>query len=194
MGSLLDLNLTPATNTVADVTISNLTTTPKLEPKDEPFDEPSNPNPNFTHSFTPSQPNGHNENDVYAKFNRISEMFRTAFSNKLDIIYDPNAQAIVPVPEENTLRRKIEPRSNELVRVTNLGIEDERFFRDVVRKTRMIYDSLTVFIANEDEKRKKCDTFGRGHSRGDLKSASVMKERGLWLNRDKRLVGAIPGV
>ncbi|PWA38064.1 histone H3-K9 methyltransferase [Artemisia annua] len=180
MGSLLDLNLIPAV--AADVTISNLTT-PKLEPKDEPFDEPPNPNPNFTHSF-----------DVYSEYNRISEMFRTAFSK------DPNwAQAIVPVPEENSNtmsvpRKSNEPRSNELVRVTNLGIEDERHFRDVVRKTRVIYDSLRVFLANEDEKRKNCNTFGRGHSRADLKSGSVMKARGLWLSRDKRVVGAVPGV
>ena len=30
--------------------------------------------------------------------------------------------------------------------------------------------------------------------RGDLRAASLMRERGLWLNRDKRIVGAIPGI
>ena len=30
--------------------------------------------------------------------------------------------------------------------------------------------------------------------RGDLRAASVMHDRGLWLNRNKRIVGSIPGV
>ncbi|KAL4578480.1 hypothetical protein LXL04_014603 [Taraxacum kok-saghyz] len=194
---------------------------PKLEPKDEPFDDPphphhshtnyANPNLNFTLNTQPdtSQPVAQpavGENDVYSEFSRIQEMFRTAFSNNTDKydapgFIDPDAQAIVPVPEENHLsavadssRRKYQQRSGELVRVTNLGVEDERYFRDVVRKTRMMYDSLRVFVTMEDEKRRN-NVFGRiPRARGDLKASSVMKDRGLWLNRDKRIVGAIPGV
>lgn len=120
-------------------------------------------------------------------------------------VLDPNSGAIVPVPDESqnqlstvvvSSRRKYQQRSSELVRVTNLGIEDERYFRDVVRKTRMIYDSLRVFAVMEDDKRRALGLKpGRqARARGDLKAASVMKERGLWLNRDKRIVGAIPGV
>ncbi|KVI08020.1 histone-lysine N-methyltransferase family member SUVH9-like [Cynara cardunculus var. scolymus] len=232
MGSLIDLNLYPDspvmdTTDVAGGNIREATTAltlsiPKLEPKEEPFDEPpqsrhshtnsSNPNLNFTLSTQPdtsepAQQPVSDETDVYSEFNRISELFLTAFSKKTDkyddaaALMDPNSQAIVPVPEENqhsavsdSSRRRNQQRSAELVRVTNLGIEDERYFRDVVRKTRMIYDSLRVFCAMEDEKRKS-HMYGRlPRARGDLKSASVMKDRGLWLNRDKRIVGAIPGV
>ncbi|KAI3518485.1 hypothetical protein L1887_07281 [Cichorium endivia] len=195
---------------------------PKLEPKEEPLDEPPNPhqshtnytspNLNFTLNTQPitSQPAEQpavDENDVYSEFSRIQEMFRTAFSNNTDkydagTFIDPNSQAIVPVPEEthqstvaDSSRRKYQQRSGELVRVTNLGVEDERYFRDVVRKTRMIYDSLRVFVTMEDEKRRSHNVFGRiPRARGDLKASSVMKDRGLWLNRDKRIVGAIPGV
>ncbi|GJW06905.1 histone-lysine N-methyltransferase family member SUVH9-like protein [Tanacetum coccineum] len=50
----------------------------------------------------------------------------------------------------------------------------------------------------EDDKRRAVINMGGGalgsHARGDLKAASVMNDRGLWLNRDKRIVGAIPGV
>ncbi|KAL7615026.1 hypothetical protein Lser_V15G06028 [Lactuca serriola] len=230
MGSLIDLNLYPDSpvRDTPDVTAGNLreATTfltlniPKLEPKEEPLDEPpqphhhshinyANPNINFTHLDTSQpveQPAGV-ENDVYSEFSRIQEMFRTAFSNNTEKhdaagFIDPDAQAIVPVPEENqhsavgdSSRRKYQQRSGELVRVTNLGVEDERYFRDVVRKTRMLYDSLRVFVTMEDEKRRSHQVFGRiPRARGDLKASSVMKDRGLWLNRDKRIVGAIPGV
>ncbi|KAD7478019.1 hypothetical protein R6Q59_026483 [Mikania micrantha] len=240
MGSFIDLNLYPDSPVpdTADVAGGDIITAltlniPKLEPKEEPYDDPphphhflinsTNPNPNSSilTQPDPSQPVQHagdDEADVFSEFQRISEMFRTAFSDKTnkfdaknqqsageqDGFIDPNSQAIVPVPEENHLstvadssRRKNQQRSSELVRVTNLGIEDERYFRDVVRKTRMIYDSLRVFVSMEDEKRKSnnYNAYGRlKNARGDLRSASVMKERGLWLNRDKRIVGSIPGV
>ncbi|KAM0013610.1 putative [histone H3]-lysine(4) N-trimethyltransferase chromatin remodeling SET family [Helianthus debilis subsp. tardiflorus] len=216
MGSLIDLNLHPdPPNPTAGCSTSAATLiTPKIEPKLEPLDHPppSNPNPNL--GLPTTQPISHpepvpDETNVYSEFDRISEMFLTAFANKIDknddfMLTDPDAQAIVPVPEQTheenqlanaTYRRKDPPRSSELVRVSNLGTEDERYFREVMRKTRMIYDSLRVLVVAEDEKRRSFD-FVRSprSSRGDLKAASVMKERGLWLNRDKRIVGAIPGV
>ncbi|KAI3725270.1 hypothetical protein L1987_65051 [Smallanthus sonchifolius] len=214
MASLIDLNLYP--DSPADVTgAASTLTAPKLEPKEEPFDVHTNyTNPNFDFSFNTqpeiSQPaeQAVDETDVYSEFNRISKMFQTAFSGspeKYDdaTFTDPDSRAIVPVREENqhsavaySSRRRNQQRSGELVRVTNLGFEDERYFRHVVRKTRMMYDSLRVLVSMEDEKRKSNNNlFGRSrNARGDLRSASVMKDRGLWLNRDKRIVGAIPGV
>ncbi|KAJ0816119.1 putative [histone H3]-lysine(4) N-trimethyltransferase chromatin remodeling SET family [Helianthus annuus] len=215
MGSLIDLNLHPdPPNPTAGCSTSAATLiTPKIEPKLEPLDHPplSNPNPNL--GLPTTQPISHpepvpDETNVYSEFDRISEMFLTAFANKIEkkddfMLTDPDAQAIVPVPEQTheenqlanaTYRRKDPPRSSELVRVSNLGTEDERYFREVMRKTRMIYDSLRVLVVAEDEKRRSFDFVKSPRSRGDLKAASVMKERGLWLNRDKRIVGAIPGV
>lgn len=55
----------------------------------------------------------------------------------------------------------------------------------------MIYDSLRVFA---EEKRRALGLERRTAARGDLKAATVMRDRGLWLNRDKRIVGSIPGV
>ncbi|KAF5803573.1 putative [histone H3]-lysine(4) N-trimethyltransferase chromatin remodeling SET family [Helianthus annuus] len=225
MTSFIDLNLYPDSpvSETADVTTALTLTVPKLEPKEEPFDELpqshnnlhtnpnlnyTNPNLNFTLNTQADVSHEHvNETDVYSEFNRISKMFQTAFSGKAEKFddnrfTDPDSRAIVPVPEENlhtavadSSRRKNQQRSGELVRVTNLGFEDERYFRHVVRKTRMMYDSLRVLVNMEDEKRKNSHVFGRSRSaRGDLRAATVMKERGLWLNRDKRIVGAIPGV
>ncbi|XVF62768.1 hypothetical protein PTKIN_Ptkin09bG0035100 [Pterospermum kingtungense] len=158
------------------------------------------------------------QNALYSEYFRISELFRSAFAKRLqkygDVeVLDPDSRAIVPVPEEpqpsseatptNTSnpeqalsvvvsRRKWPGRSNELVRVTNLGIEDERYFRDVLRRTRMTYDALRILAIVEEEKRSGPGSGRR--ARGDLRAAAVMRDRGLWLNRDKRIVGAIPGI
>ncbi|PSS23921.1 Histone-lysine N-methyltransferase family member protein [Actinidia chinensis var. chinensis] len=213
MGSIVplqDLNFFPdptaaaaaaTTTTTASSAANTAIKIPKLEPKLEPWDEPhiSSPIPNFTES----NPNYSEENNVYSEFYRVSELFRTAFAktNGDTEVSNPDSRAIVPVPEENShhqvsatvepprQRRSHQHRSSELVRVTDLGAEDQRYFRDVVRKTRMLYDSLRVFA---EEKRRSLGLERR--NRGDLRAASVLRDRGLWLNRDKRIVGSIPGV
>ncbi|KAK3019084.1 hypothetical protein RJ639_004953 [Escallonia herrerae] len=214
----------PATVTAtATATLLIPKTEPKLEPLDErplnvshphaPHQNPNpnpNPHPTTSHAATatatpPQQPPPAEETSVYSEFYRISELFRSAFAKRLsqydDVdVLDPDSRAIVPVPDpQNQLstvvvssRRRYQQRGSELVRVTDLGDEDERYFRDIVRRTRMIYDSLRIFSTMYDEKRlAACE--GR-RTRGDLRAASVMKDRGLWLNRDKRIVGAIPGI
>ncbi|XVF66376.1 hypothetical protein PTKIN_Ptkin10aG0030900 [Pterospermum kingtungense] len=243
MGSLVpfqDLNLfpeSPQTTTVATTTLNFLT--PKTEPKQELFDEPAPIQtfhqqqnlffslPNSTSDFasnpqtTPlsnTSSSTDDQNALYSEYFRISELFRSAFSKRLqkygDVeVLDPDSRAIVPVPEEPQRTCETTPtdtcnperalavvsrrkggigRSNELVRVTNLGIEDERYFRDVVRRTRMMYDSLRILAIVEEDKRTGPGNGRR--ARGDLRAAAVMRDRGLWLNRDKRIVGAIPGI
>ncbi|GAV70446.1 SET domain-containing protein/YDG_SRA domain-containing protein/Pre-SET domain-containing protein [Cephalotus follicularis] len=219
-------NTTTTTTTTAATTTMMVLKTPKLEPKQEPLDslppEPeqeqlffsdSTPHTAFPLSEnTPlSIPSG--EDNLYSEFNRISDLFRTAFAKRLHQQYDDvevvgpeDSRAIVPVPEETHIssvdethisnvvvsRRKYQPRSSELVRVTDLSLEDQRYFRDVVRRTRMVYDSLRILSVVEEERRRG-PGLGR-RSRGDLRAASVMRDRNLWLNRDKRIVGSIPGV
>ncbi|PON40272.1 histone H3-K9 methyltransferase [Parasponia andersonii] len=186
------------------------------EPQDPFFSTPNPiPNPISNSQLTPftDQTLTHlsqnsaistDENNVYSEFHRISELFKTAFAKGLQqyggdiLVRDPDARAIVPVPEENqvsaavVVARKRIPRSSELVRVTNLGVEDESYFRSVVRRTRMIFDALRVLSTAEEEKKHGVGNVKR--LRGDLRASSVMRDRGLWLNRDKRIVGSIPGV
>ncbi|KAK6138954.1 hypothetical protein DH2020_027300 [Rehmannia glutinosa] len=65
--------------------------------------------------------------------------------------------------------------------------------RDSIRTTWMLFDSLCMFAITEDEKHR--DTMApQRRTRGDLKAATVMREHGLWLNREQRVVGNIPGV
>ncbi|KAI4345925.1 hypothetical protein L6164_013010 [Bauhinia variegata] len=195
---------------------------PKLEPLDEPLATlPEEPNvstpslngvsyfPNAAFSsgdFTFPEASGVSpeEGDLYSEFCRISELFRTAFAKRMEeqlggevTGLDPETGAIVPVPEQTQIaplvvspRPKL--RKKELVRVTDLKIEDQRHFRDVIRRTRLIYDSLRVLATVEDEKRSELANHRR--LRGDLFAASMMRDRGMWLNRDQRIVGSIPGI
>ncbi|CAL0313055.1 unnamed protein product [Lupinus luteus] len=202
---------------------------------------------------------------------------------------DPDSGAIVPVPPNQeiavTTPRRKQSRVKELVRVMDLGVKDQVHFREVVRKTRMVYESLRVLTSVEEEKRAAAAaeeekimiaamaaaaaaaasaaaaaasasadgvvaaaaaaladgvaaaaasadgvaaaaasadgvaaaasadgvaaagigkpegsgsngsrTYRRLRLRGDLRAASLMRDRGLWLNRDKRIVGATPGI
>ncbi|GJW20363.1 histone-lysine N-methyltransferase family member SUVH9-like protein [Tanacetum coccineum] len=212
--SLIDLNLCPD-----PIDNPKPIITPKIEPKSEPIDDVSHtPNPNPTPITTVgSHDDVADNNNVLSEYNKIQELFRITFPAKLeqqqtfDDVTD-TSQAIIPVPDNHVAvnnngngnmmtssRRKILQRSSELVKVTNLAIDDEMYFRDVVRKTRMIYDSLRVLVVMEDDKRRAATINVGGRAlgsrvRGDLKAASVMNDRGLWLNRDKRIVGVIPGV
>ncbi|KAF1871899.1 hypothetical protein Lal_00012116 [Lupinus albus] len=157
---------------------------------------------------------------------------------------DPDSGAIVPVPPIQevavTTPRRKQSRVKELVRVVDLGVKDQVHFREVVRKTRMVYESLRVLTSVEEEKRAVAAaeeekrmmaamaaaaaaaaaasaaladgvaaegsgkpegsgsngsrTYRRLRLRGDLRAASLMRDQGLWLNRDKRIVGATPGI
>ncbi|GAB4843676.1 Histone-lysine N-methyltransferase member suvh2 [Ancistrocladus abbreviatus] len=222
-----------SSSTTNAVTTTTTLLRPKIEPKLEPFDasltpiqipqlKDPNPNPNllpsspttpfpdsndpnsFTHSDSLAlEPAVSSEDNVYSEFYRISEMFRSAFAQRMqkygDVdVLDPDSRAIVPVPDEQqrqivaSTRQRYQKRSSELVRVTNLSIEDQRYFRDVVRRTRMLYDSVRIFSVVEEEKRLGVGMGKR--MRGDLRAAALLRDRGLWLNRDKRIVGSIPGV
>ncbi|KAL3724655.1 hypothetical protein ACJRO7_029770 [Eucalyptus globulus] len=206
-----DLNLLPDPLTSAHLL------TPKLEPKAEPFDDPPPP-PTTTQQPQPPQPQPQpqqqeaqhspgeppsppREDSLYTEFHRVSELFRTAFAKGQrrlggsgGNVVDPDSRAIVPfnAEESNQLSTVVKPRinykrSSELVRVTDLGVEDERYFRDLVRRTRMTFDGVRILsMAGESSSGKRV--------RGDLIAASLMRNRGLWLNRDKRIVGSIPGI
>ncbi|KAF9609565.1 hypothetical protein IFM89_017204 [Coptis chinensis] len=208
MGSLVpfqDLNYPPLT-------------TPKIEPKIEPLDEfyqqyqqnqqPHLSNATFLQSQLPVHEISQEEQQVYAEFHRISEMFRSAFGKKrngeLQVLHNDEL-SIVPQPllqqmdgrvsnssSAIVVKKAMKHRSGEMVRVTDLGIEDQIYFRDLVRRTRMMYESLRIYLHQEEEN-VRGSGFGK-RARGDLKAATLMKDRSLWLNRDKRIIGSIPGV
>ncbi|KAL7145081.1 hypothetical protein ABFS83_07G055300 [Erythranthe nasuta] len=197
---------------------------PKIEPKIEPLDEPFPAPPGFNFPTTSSAAAATSSAsaaptptatatatipEVRSDYNRLTELFfSSGLPNLGDVAIlpesDPNPQAIVTVPEPEEAQpsngilarhvpRRYYNRSSELVRVMDLQPDDRRFFRDEARRTRMLFDSLRVYAVAEDERRRGTLSPHR-RTRGDLKASTLMRERGLWLNRDKRVVGEIPGV
>ncbi|MQM01774.1 hypothetical protein Taro_034532 [Colocasia esculenta] len=85
-------------------------------------------------------------------------------------------------------------RSTEMVRVSVSAANDLRYFRDLVRQTRSTFESLRALLLRVEEGDGGGPPFLGKRSRADLKAAALMTQRGLWLNRDKRIIGSIPGV
>ncbi|MED6112928.1 Histone-lysine N-methyltransferase member suvh2 [Stylosanthes scabra] len=303
------------------------TQTPLLVPKPEPLDDffsysqqyphwfPQQPQPNEFELHAPPFASGSSQeqedSELYNHFFRVSQLFRTAFSDTLfqnDAVPEPvtpqpqpelqpslqdsmshasnsqpepepepeatpeadsRALVAVPPPESLTVAAPANRASKkkELVRVSELSFQEQLHFRGIVRRTRMIYDTIRVLITIEEEKRaaaaaaekaKKAaaaaaaaaavsiaaagaaestgeysaaaettvsvavpapesageqqsatdigagnnppeavnndEAEGKKRLRGDLIAAQMMKKQHLWLNRDKRIVGAIPGI
>ncbi|CAI9118011.1 OLC1v1019510C1 [Oldenlandia corymbosa var. corymbosa] len=177
---------------------------------------PSAPSPMSNSESLPSPST--DSSNVYSEFCRITEMFRNAFaqgrenggdgagadpespdySRALVVVNPENETQLVGAQNETSLvnsapKRKYTQRSGELVRVTDLSNEDIQYFRDIVRKTRLLYDSIRVLSIAEGEKNRSLEVPYR-RARGDIKASSLLRERDLWLNRDKRIVGPIPGI
>ncbi|PNX81589.1 putative histone-lysine N-methyltransferase H3 lysine-9 specific suvh9-like protein, partial [Trifolium pratense] len=179
-------------------------------------------------------------------------------------IENNNDRSLVVVPERQESSSQVavavvKKRANqvmELVRVSDLSVKDQINLRELMRKTRMVYDSLRVLASIEEEKRMaeerrnaaevavveeerrlieerrlaeerrlvaevalmEAEMGGgeernvgvaaagvevetprrrgrvRNRIRGDMRAAALMRKRELWLYRDKRIVGPIPGV
>ncbi|KAG9151147.1 hypothetical protein Leryth_002714 [Lithospermum erythrorhizon] len=153
------------------------------------------------------------EANTYAEYQRMSSIFRASIAKKMQKYGDmevlesqDDSRAIVPFNEfdngsaqvgqngvVSTNRKKYYQRSGELVRVTDVGPDDENYFRDVMKRTRMTYNALRLLAMLEDEKNRDISVYHR-KVRGDLKASAMMRDGSLWLNRDKRIVGAIPGI
>lgn len=139
-----------------------------------------------------------NEEELLSEYYRLSQLFVSSFQSTPAGFGDCQYWPIVPTKEDNrsltepvTKRRKKTntPRSAEMVRVTSLGECDRRYFRDLMRKTRATYDSLRVRVGSTISKLPEAK-----RHRPDLKAATLMMDQNLWTNRDKRVIGAIPGI
>ncbi|KAK4358157.1 hypothetical protein RND71_023767 [Anisodus tanguticus] len=154
-------------------------------------------------------PPGFEETNVYYEFNRIYELFNEASTRRMqqfgdvevaehqysrvEVVEDPDSHAIVSVNNDTRVsenfntKKKYPQRSSELVRVTHPNPEDQCYLRDAVRKTRMLCDSLRILLNNQHLGPQR-------RRRGDLKACKILREHGLWMHRDIRILGAIPGV
>ncbi|KAG7573466.1 Pre-SET domain [Arabidopsis suecica] len=208
-----DLNLMPASqSSTAGATAGDTVVTGKLEVKAEPIEECQTPPSSFSDQSASA--------DLIAEFIRISKLFRSAFKphqiEGLDgvSVYGLDSGAIVAVPEEDN-RELIEPppgfrdnrvstvvvssppppkfeRPKELARIAILGHDQRKELRQVMKRTRMTYESLRIHLMAESMKNP---VLGQGRRRrSDMAAAYIMRDRGLWLNYDKHIVGPISGI
>nr|CAB3452727.1 unnamed protein product [Digitaria exilis] len=158
--------------------------------------------------MTPLQalPPNPDEDAVLREYYRLANLY---FSSA-------GAGAIVPAPApgsaapavvqsgSGSVVRKRRPRSSELVRVSSLGVRDQIYFRDLVRRARITFECLRVLLLTDDERAESLGLpgvagFGGGgrdrrRVRADLRAAALMADHDLWLNRDRRIVGPMPGI
>ncbi|KAJ0259860.1 Histone-lysine N-methyltransferase family member SUVH2 [Hirschfeldia incana] len=172
--SFPDLNLTPSAAAVM-MSLPPILHVVKSEPIDD-HTPPPTPTP------TPS--------DIYAEYYRLCERVASALAGRNDS--NPLA-IIVPVPDETpALSSRLPPheRPHELARAASRGRDDHIHHRAILKRTRAIYDSLRLHLTASEMRLPG----RRRKPRADYTAAGLMKERGLWLNQDKHVVGSIPGV
>jgi len=123
------------------------------------------------------------------------------------------SRAIVPVPDElknydnDTLAGKASKskQNKELVRTAMDA--DHRPHREMVRRTRILFDSIRVSGLLEEENNRKNKKYLKASSlinqteevnnsrvRNDLKAATLMNDHGMYLYNDVKIIGPVPGV
>lgn len=177
---------------------------------------PPNSNPNLSSLLSPEvhtplqqlSPTT-DEDALFAEYFRLAQLFLSSYAAKRPVPPANGSRSLVPgpqagppaapAPESNgsssalvvSKRRKL--RSAEMVRVSSLSVRDQIYFRDLVRRTRITFESLRALLIREEEKAENLGLLAK-RTRADLKAAALMADRDLWLNRDKRIIGAIPGI
>ncbi|CAA7025114.1 unnamed protein product [Microthlaspi erraticum] len=230
-----DLNLMPdslasiSSSSAIGITAGELPV-PKLTVKAEPIEECQIQNPSESISLhgafsdsnvTPPPPSSSSDqsanSNLYAEYNRVSNLFYSAFGNQGFNEFLPTnsvSGAITAVPDNqnhlplavhappecwgnrvstNAVSSRPTPqklrRPQELGRIVNLGHEQQKHHRELVKRTRMTYEALRIHIIAEEMRRSP-----RRKPRADTKAATLMKQRQLWLNQTRHIVGSIPGI
>ncbi|XP_060212176.1 histone-lysine N-methyltransferase family member SUVH9-like [Lycium barbarum] len=94
--------------------------------------------------------------------------------SRVEVVEDADSHAIVPVNDDTQAseiviaRKRYPQRSSELVRVTDLEPDDQRYLRDAVRRTRMLFDSLRILSNNQHWGPHR-------RRRGDLKACEILR-------------------
>ncbi|CAL9756751.1 unnamed protein product [Musa acuminata subsp. burmannicoides] len=189
----------------------NLAPFPKVEPKPEPPDHhralpgpiglldplhpTSGPSPSPNHDAVDDE-----RAALFAEYLRLARLFAAAAASgddhhHLSLVTAPT---LAPTRAANSsavvARKKRKIRSADMVRASTLGLRDRLYFRDVVRRTRITFDSLRSLLLRDENKGDAFEAIWGKRSRADLKAATLMGDRDLWLNRDRRIIGAIPGI
>ncbi|KAI5013587.1 hypothetical protein ZWY2020_037100 [Hordeum vulgare] len=170
------------------------------------FVAPTTPDLSSPEVQTPLQslPPNPDEDALFAEYCRLASLYLLS-AGAGAIVPAPTAEAAAPAavqPGSGSAAKKRRPRSSELVRVSSLSVRDQIYFRDLVRRARITFESLRGLLLKDDERAEALGLAGiiglgsvdRRRVRADLRAAALMADRDLWLNRDRRIVGPIPGI
>ncbi|CAD6220184.1 unnamed protein product [Miscanthus lutarioriparius] len=105
------------------------------------------------------------------------------------IVPAPAPEAAAPAVVQSasgSVVKKRRPRSSDLVRVSSLGVQDQIYFRELGRRARRVLGLAGVAGFGVARERRRV--------RADLRAAALMADHDLWLNRDRRIVGPMPGI
>ncbi|XP_045791110.1 histone-lysine N-methyltransferase family member SUVH9-like [Trifolium pratense] len=114
-------------------------------------------------------------NNMHPDLHHITELFRRNFGSQR-------------IQNEVTTQR-LQGQLKELVRVSDLDLPNHQQLRAIVRRIRMTYDSVRLLAVAEEENGVVVHP-----ERSDQRASALMRRHGLWLNRDKTIIGTIPGV
>ncbi|KAL5196838.1 hypothetical protein ABZP36_000350 [Zizania latifolia] len=167
---------------------------------------PATPELSAAAVMTPLQslPPNPDEDALFAEYYRLASLYLSSAGTGV-IVPSPTpevAASAVVQPGSGNAAKKRRPRSSELVRVSSLSVRDQIYFRDLVRRARITFESLRGMLLRDDERAEALGLAGvagfaavdRRRVRADLRAAALMGDRDLWLNRDRRIVGPIPGI
>ncbi|KAJ4785515.1 hypothetical protein LUZ62_036761 [Rhynchospora pubera] len=196
----------PTPSSTLDLNLNLNLLTPQRTLKPEPLHIPISPSSQtpIPLQILPSDPNANpDEETLFAEYFRLASLYLSNPSNSSSA---STSQALIPFPlppSPSSLAlqtpqapvKKRKPRSSDMVRVTSLTLPDQIYFRDNVRRARITFESLRIQITHNQLKAEALGLIEhQRNSRPDLKAAALMADRELWLNRDKRIIGSIPGI
>ncbi|KAF3789538.1 Histone-lysine N-methyltransferase family member [Nymphaea thermarum] len=151
---------------------------PLLTPKEEPPDGHENFNADHLQIVSVAPAEGDHLDSAYAEsIDRDSDT---------TVLHSDLRSAVVPAQD---------PPCDEGVVPFSAEVCNELLIcRDAIRKSRILYESLRLFLVRQERARNSEDEYFGPRSRPDLKAGSVMCSVGLSLNRERRFVGSVPGI
>lgn len=187
--------------------------TPAQAPAPAPAPEASVPLPPATPDLSSapvmaplqSLPPNHDVDALLQEYYRLASLYVSAAGSGA-IVPAPEPEAAAPAVVQSgsgSVVKKRRPRSADLVRVSSLGVQDQIYFRDLVRRARITFECLRGQLLRDDERAESLGLTGvagfgvardRRRVRADLRAAAIMADHDLWLNRDRRIVGPMPGI
>ncbi|KAJ4778629.1 hypothetical protein LUZ62_062886 [Rhynchospora pubera] len=144
----------------------------------------------------PSDPNANpDEETLFAEYFPLASLCLFYPSTSSSSSSQALIPFLLPLQTPQAPRKKRKPRSSGMVCVTSLTLADLIYFGNNVRRARITFEYLRIQITHNQLKAEALGLIDHQKNlRPDFKAATLMADRDLWLNRDKRIIGSVPGI